>query len=202
MRTNESLAGEGVTHPPSATKKKLCDVAMSICIEKGPAGLTMRALAARLGVSPMMPYCYFQNKEEILSAVCVRALNLLARRLEESVFEPDNPAAGCEALADIYAAFVLTHARCYMSLFDFPAPRFLQLREDRQEAMRRVRAAIVERAGSMANRTGFAGDRELLGSMLWSNLHGAAILHAAGFLTREEFRQTSKESLLTLIGGS
>ena len=42
----------------------------------------MRQLAAELGVSPMTPYRYFEDKDAILAAVRATAFNRLAEALE------------------------------------------------------------------------------------------------------------------------
>src|ERR1700752_4044351 len=50
--------------------------------EKGPDAVTMRQLAAELGVSPMTPYRYFHDKEDILAAVRTNGFNQFAEALE------------------------------------------------------------------------------------------------------------------------
>jgi AcrR family transcriptional regulator len=43
--------------------------AFNILQEQGPEGLSIRAIADRMGVSHMMLYSYFENREEIISAL-------------------------------------------------------------------------------------------------------------------------------------
>ena len=48
----------------------------------GLEAVTMRQLAAELGVSPMTPYRYFGDKDDILAAVRARAFDRHAEALE------------------------------------------------------------------------------------------------------------------------
>ena len=44
----------------------------------------MRQLAAELGVSPMTPYRYFEDKDDILAAVRANGFNRFAEALERA----------------------------------------------------------------------------------------------------------------------
>ena len=48
---------------------RTCRVATRRFAEEGFAGVTLRGLASDLGCSPMTPYRYFENKEEIFHSV-------------------------------------------------------------------------------------------------------------------------------------
>jgi len=50
--------------------------------EHGPEAVTMRQLAAELGCSPMTPYRYFRDKDEILAAVRASAFDRFSDALE------------------------------------------------------------------------------------------------------------------------
>jgi len=63
-------------------RERLCEVAEKLFAEKGPDAVTMRQLAAELGVSPMTPYRYFADKEDILAAVRTNGFNRFAEALE------------------------------------------------------------------------------------------------------------------------
>src|ERR1700756_5228072 len=63
-------------------RDRLCEVAERLFAEKGPDAVTMRQLATELGVSPMTPYRYFQDKEDILAAVRANGFNRFAEALE------------------------------------------------------------------------------------------------------------------------
>ena len=62
-------------------REKLVDAAERLFGQHGLEAVTMRQLAAELGVSPMTPYRYFADKDAILAAVRARAFNRHAAAL-------------------------------------------------------------------------------------------------------------------------
>jgi AcrR family transcriptional regulator len=50
-------------------RERLCAAAERLFAAEGPGGVTMRQLAAELGVSPMTARRHFRDKSEILAAV-------------------------------------------------------------------------------------------------------------------------------------
>ncbi|MDQ4084801.1 MAG: TetR/AcrR family transcriptional regulator C-terminal domain-containing protein [Actinomycetota bacterium] len=52
----------------SLSREAILDGAVSLLDERGPAALTMRSLAERLGVRPMALYTYFASKDQLLDA--------------------------------------------------------------------------------------------------------------------------------------
>src|ERR1700761_7484658 len=63
-------------------RERLCEAAERLFAERGPDAVTMRQLAAELGVSPMTPYRYFEDKDDILAAVRTNGFNQFAEALE------------------------------------------------------------------------------------------------------------------------
>ena len=65
--------------------------------------MTIRQLAAELGVSPMTPYRYFKDKDAILAAVRARAFDRHAEALERAYRDgPADPAARAVAIGAAY----------------------------------------------------------------------------------------------------
>lgn len=62
---------------PLLSSEKIIDHALNILDEEGLEGLSMRKLAAELGVSPRSLYHYFSNKEELLQGVYTKILGEL-----------------------------------------------------------------------------------------------------------------------------
>jgi AcrR family transcriptional regulator len=54
-------------------RDRLCEIATHRFAERGYAGVSLRGLARDLGCSPTTPYRYFDDKDEILAIVRVRA---------------------------------------------------------------------------------------------------------------------------------
>ena len=88
-------------------RERLCEAAERLFAERGPDAVTMRQLAAELGVSPMTPYRYFQDKEDILAAVRANAFNRFSDGLEQA--RDSNPDARTRghAVGEAYVTFAL-----------------------------------------------------------------------------------------------
>src|SRR3546814_15072618 len=65
-------------------RERLCEAAEKLFAERGPEAVTMRQLAAVLGVSPMTPYRYFRDKDDILAAIRTNGFNRFAEALEKA----------------------------------------------------------------------------------------------------------------------
>jgi AcrR family transcriptional regulator len=56
------------------TREVVLHAALAVLDEEGLAGLSLRSLGARLGVSAMAPYKHYENKAELLEALTAHAL--------------------------------------------------------------------------------------------------------------------------------
>lgn len=62
-------------------KSALVDAACNLLKEKGADALSLRAIAAEVGVSHMAPYTHFKNKKELLQAVAAAGFDDLTEQL-------------------------------------------------------------------------------------------------------------------------
>jgi AcrR family transcriptional regulator len=62
-------------------KSALVETAKKILREKGVDALSLRAIAAEVGVSHMAPYTHFKNKKELLQAIAASGYDDLTKRL-------------------------------------------------------------------------------------------------------------------------
>ena len=53
----------------TAMRERILDAAIGILREEGPAGLSIRAIADQVGVSHMVLYSYFENRDEMFAAL-------------------------------------------------------------------------------------------------------------------------------------
>jgi len=162
-------------------RERLCAAAERLFAEKGPDAVTMRQLAAALGVSPMTPYRYFQDKDDILAAVRTNGFTQFAETLEKAREGAKSARAKAAAVGDAYVRFAFEHPHTYKLMFDLNQPMDDSY-PDLVEAGRRAhetQTAWVEdqiAAGEMA------GDPEQIGAMFWAATHGVVVLEMAGKL--------------------
>ena len=181
-------------------RERLCEAATDIFVTKGPEGLNMRDLAARLGVSAMTPYRYFKDKDEILATIRTRAFNRFADRLEAALATPGTPPEKSRAVGNAYVQFALDQPCCYRLMFDRPSPRMAPLPE-LFAAERRARATMTDHVRLLISQGYFKGDPQLIGPVLWAGLHGVVTLHLAGALADGgEFETILAETRRVLTG--
>ncbi|GAB2800468.1 WHG domain-containing protein [Dyella kyungheensis] len=163
-----------------AFRARLCEAAAKIYVEEGPAAVTMRRLAGELGVGTMTPYRYFDNKEEIITAVRTRGLNRFSEALERALESPGDGRTRSRAVRDAYIAFARENTATYRLMFEYPETR----RDDPayRQAHDRMWATIAAHVNVMIAEGTVAADAAILGHQIWAALHGAVMLEIAGML--------------------
>ncbi|MBI1196484.1 MAG: TetR family transcriptional regulator [Phenylobacterium sp.] len=181
-------------------RERLCAAAERLFAERGPDAVTMRQLASALGVSPMTPYRYFEDKEDILAAVRANAFNRFADALEAARDAQADARGKGHAVGEAYVAFALEHPHAYKLMFDLHQPN--------QEQYPELAAAGQRAHGTM---TGYVedavaaglmkGDPEQIGMMFWAAVHGAVVLELAGMIPPGAARTLQQALNATLAKG-
>ena len=186
-----------------AFRARLCAVAQKRFAKQGVDGVSMRQLADALGCSPMTPYRYFRNKEEILAAVRAAAFDRFASALEEAARKTRGDLrAGGQAMGEAYIRFALGDQDAYRLMFDLSQPhpdRYPELVRASARARHMMSAALeaLVKAGI------FVGDPQLLGYVFWATMHGLVVLHLAGKLPKKpDFRTIQREAMRLLVAGA
>jgi AcrR family transcriptional regulator len=169
-------------HDVEQFRGRLCDVAEHLFAEHGPDAVTIRQLAAELGVSAMTPYRYFADKDAILAAVRARAFDRHAAALEAARAAP---AVGqierSMHIAEAYVRFALENPEAYKLMFDIRQPN-AEAYPDLVRAGRRSKATMTDHLHDLAAAGLFTGDAELVGHVYWAALHGPIMLQLSGML--------------------
>ena len=132
----------------------------------------MRQLAAALGVSPMTPYRYFKDKDDILAAVRARAFNRHAEALERAFGEHRPILERSDAVGRAYIGFALGNPEAYKLMFDVKQPSADNY-PDLVAAGERSKATMTAHVQAMVDAGLLKGDPKLIGHMFWSAIHGA-----------------------------
>jgi AcrR family transcriptional regulator len=156
-------------------RSELITAAHKLVQEEGYDALTIRKLAARVGMAPMSVYSYFKDKQEILYALAEDAFEGLARRIEQN--RPDDPLDALRAVMIEYAAFGLGNPNEYRIVAGtehMTPPEKLEpgQPDERNPAMElligRIEACV--KAGKLR------GDPRAIATMMWAIGHGAILL--------------------------
>jgi AcrR family transcriptional regulator len=179
----------------------LCAAAARIFAEKGPEGFSMRELAASAGVSPMTPYRYFRNKEDILAAVRTRAFLRFAETLEAAFALDGDALAKSRAVGRAYVRFAFEEPYSYRLMFDLSQPDETSY-PALVEAAERARATMTQHVIPLIDKGILSGDPTRIGHVMWASLHGAVVLALAGKLSPLcGFETIVEESFTALMRG-
>ncbi|WP_372784093.1 TetR/AcrR family transcriptional regulator [Phenylobacterium sp.] len=181
-------------------RERLCEAAERLFAERGPDAVTMRQLAAELGVSPMTPYRYFEDKDDILAAVRANGFNRFAEALETARDSAVGARNRGKAAGEAYVTFALENPHSYKLMFDFNQPhveKYPELVVAGQRAQKTM-TGYVEDALAEGLMTGDPGQ---IGMMFWAAVHGAVILELAGMLPPGGARALQGQLDATLMRG-
>ena len=160
-------------------RERLCAVAERLFATKGADAVTMRQLAAELGVSAMTPYRYFADKDEILAAIRTNGFNHFIRALTEARETQEGSRARGKAMGEAYMDFAFEHPHTYKLMFDLNQPG-QERYPDLIDAIARATETLSDYIRDHVAEGVLEGDAEEIGAMFWASTHGAIVLELAG----------------------
>jgi len=164
-------------------RAELARVATRRFAEAGYEGVTLRGLAAELGVSPMTPYRYFENKEAIFESVRAAAFDRFGDHVSatRSATGALPPLEQLRRMGRAYVDFALAEPHAYRIMFEIDHltgqdDAFLEERRARCWGQLLAVCERCEREGALA------GDPLVIAHLAWVTLHGLVTLHLSGKL--------------------
>jgi AcrR family transcriptional regulator len=106
-----------------AAQDAIIDAAWSLVVEEGLAGLSLRDLARRAGITAPTVYAYFDSKNAIYDAMFGRAATEFAEKMAEP-FDSDDPREVLKASARRFSQFCTNSPAHYQLLFQRTIPGF------------------------------------------------------------------------------
>lgn len=179
-------------------RERLCEAAERLFAEQGLDAVTMRQLAAELGVSPMTPYRYFKDKDDILAAVRTNGFNRFAEALETARAVAKGRGRGAN-VGEAYVNFAFEHPHTYKLMFDLNQP--MEGHPELVEASRRAHETMSAWVKDRVAAGKMVGDPEQIGSMFWAATHGVIVLEMAGKLPKGAARGLRDLLTATLAKG-
>ena len=164
-----------------AFRARAVAAATKLFAERGYAGVTLRSLAKALGVSPMTPYRYFANKEELFAMVRTEALRRFADVQRDAVSGIEDPEEALQTLGRVYVRFALDEPDAYHTIFDIlqaQAGSYPELESEQARAFSYLHAAVTAAVEAEL----MQGEPLRRAHMLWAQVHGLVSLHLAGKL--------------------
>ena len=185
-------------------RHRILDTARALLDEHGTAGLSLREVARRAGVTHQAPYHHFADRESILAELVMQGFEELARRLAAAHDGGGSPHATMRASGLAYVGFALDQPGVFRIMFRpdvcDPAryPHVLEAGERAYGELLRLVQIVHGAAG-----------HEGLAAMHWAQVHGLAVLLLDGPLglrlpgraERDAFLQAAAAQFATTVLG-
>lgn len=178
-------------------RRAVMDEALRVIRDSGVEALSLRGLAAELGVSHAAPYHHFPDRLALLGALAEEGSALMDERMataEEAAGE--DPAARLLGIGIAYVTFAVERPD-YYAVMSSPelavhAGKTRASREGRGDTWGRLMRVVADaqHAGELP-----AGDPAVLGVKLWALVHGLAALWSTGVLAHLPQAEGGLESL-------
>lgn len=152
---------------------------MELFVECGLDNVIMWQIVVGVGVSLMMLYCYFQDKDEIFVIVCVVVLDCFVVVLEVGLVQGSDVCECVCVIGDVYVCFVIEYLVVYqlmLEIFQVDESCYLEL----VCVSCCVREIMVGYVCDMICEGMMDGDVDLIGYMFWFILYGIVVLDMVG----------------------
>lgn len=160
-----------------ATRRAILGAAARLLAVHGEAGLSIRELCARAGVTAPTVYHHFGDKRGLVDRVVGDCFAAFDRALSRRAL-PADPVAALALGFDAYLDYGLRHPTHYRLMFQQPGARRTAAGLASYDRLRRLVAAIAD-AGRLRLPV------EDATAACWSAVHGTTSLVIAGFLARD-----------------
>jgi AcrR family transcriptional regulator len=185
------------------TRRHILTAVKAIHKHGGADGLSMRRIAARLGVTAPAIYHHFLSRDAILEAVSDEGFDRLVARLERAS-RTRLPLRRCLDILVGYREFALDEPHVFAIMFIARRPRARRFPDDfaaRRSAAFSLLADHV--AAAIAARELRDDDSNEVALTLWAHAHGLILLQRAGRFGHQlaPYRRAFDRSLDRLIAG-
>jgi AcrR family transcriptional regulator len=185
--------------PATGTEARLLDAVDAVIAERGPSGLTLRAVGTEAGLSHTAAAHYFTDKSGLVTAYVTRAWNRVADGLDEAVASSTDSREQLMAAAVSYADFALREPSAFrimdrLEMTNVDAPELWHARERGFFTL----FGVIERHQT----TGWARHREPLDLLAttWAFVHGFVELWVGGPLWAPYDGREIRDVLTDLLG--
>lgn len=175
-------------------------VAETLLAEEGPAGLSVRRIADRLGVSRQIVYSRFGGKPDLVRALHARGFERLTAAFAEVDEVPGTPAQ-LLAMAHAYRQAAFAQPAVFELMFGTPVVGFAPDSSARAVAVESFQPVVAAaRAWLVATgRSATPAATLTLAQAVWAATHGVVALELAGLLGRDATR-VLEELVLAAVG--
>ena len=165
---------------PSLTRAAIVDAARELVASAGLEALSLRRLAARLGVTAPALYLHFAGKRDLLRALAESEFEVLEARFAQ--VETTDPVERVRATTRAYVAHARERPELFRVMFLFPPAVAGQGGADELPAATKTFAASAANIEAAVAAGAIRTDDVLLTALaMWSAAHGVATVLQLGF---------------------
>jgi len=154
-------------------RRKILDAAHEVFMREGYENVTMRRVAEAIEYSPTTIYNHFEDKDDLVLALCNEDFARLLGALSAQAL-PVDPVEQIRQLGLAYCRFGLAHPNHYR--FMFMTNKFDHVLDAESPGWKSF--GLLRSAVARAIETGhfIAGDVDAIAQVLWASIHGAVAL--------------------------
>ncbi len=173
------------TRERQETRDLILNAAREMFAAEGYEAVTMRAIAERIEYTPTAIYHHFENKQQLLSELCQRDFEGLARHFQGQATATD-PVERILAVGQAYLRFAEQYPSQYRFMFMTVLPRVehseLYIAEARDNPERNAYAFLRDACRAAIEQRRLRpeiDDADQLAQILWGSIHGLISLRIA-----------------------
>lgn len=157
-------------------RRKILDAARELFARVGYEHVTMRAVAEAIEYSPTTIYNHFEDKDDLVMALCYEDFGRLLGALSMRP-RPEDPLDWIRQLGRAYAAFGETYPNHYRFMFMTPEKARIEKHDvsPGEQSFGLLRSAVAE---AIEKKRFVDGDPDTMAQVLWASLHGVVSLRA------------------------
>ena len=179
------------------TDQRILAAAWKLFAAGGIDAVSLRRVAAKVDVTPMAIYRHFANKDALIDALVIDALDRWSERLE--ALDHDEPLAWLTAAGDEFLEFALDEPRRFEAAFLVRSSRARRFPDDFAAGRSPAGRQFLPRLEELHRSGRIVSDAEPLEVVItfWALAQGLVTLHRAGRLAGgvAEFRALYRRSM-------
>ena len=184
----------------SDTKRQIGNAAIRLFEKDGVRGVSMRKVAAEVGITPMAIYNHFENMEGLLLHVYENGVRKLARSMRAAVGKQDRVDLKLKALMKSYVRFGLRNQQYYSLLFGTEfIQKYLWDQPPRSLMMVSFWSSLTETVEGCQRKGLIPPDHNAqeVATHLWSSMHGYTMFLSIGRL--QQLWQLPEEEIMEIM---
>lgn len=191
QRQRQAGKVQAMSYPKKISRDTILDIATTHVEAGGLQALSMRSLAAELGVAPNALYRHVASKAELEYALADRAGTLLLNALEKAAARKD-PIQAVPAMAKAYIRFARQHPQLYAIKMRHCSPDGHE-----PDSYTRIWAFVM----ALATQLNTSWPPKDLAQSLWAYLHGMVELDRADLLEGHKPEVAIEVGLAIMMAG-